>query len=536
MKKYYGYIRVSTIRQGEKGTSLVEQKAAIESYCRRENITISRWFEEQQTAAKMGRIVFVRMLKEIKKGGAAGLVLHKIDRGARNLKDWAELSQLVDSDIDVRIAGDAVDLRSRGGRLSGDILAVVAADYIRNLREEVKKGQVGRLKQGQYPWAAPVGYLNTGRGGIKAIDPVQAPLVREAFMLYASGKYSVKALCKHMTTRGLTTARGSPITLSTFHSLLHRPFYYGRIVVNGASYVGAHEPLISKQLFDQVQEILRGRHKRLTYRQVPYRFQRKIRCFRCDRILYAETQKGHVYYRCHTGSECRGICLRETAITEAILHEVAHLPVGPELVVALSEMFEAANEDQQKVCEETRSRLVMQLGQVKARHDRLMDGYLERMIERDEYEVRQASLTDEKITLQSQLDALAVPAAITKVRSKHFLELLRSLGNLASVSEFSDFQQAVMPAISNLVATKKGVEIQWKNSIQVLLDCSIDPIGVDEREAYRTSDASVRKNSIQENMKKIVDSVLSCDAYDHETAMLSFDVASSHASLTTEAA
>ena len=51
---------------------------------------------------------------------------------------------------------------SRG--LTADIQAVIAADYVRNLREECKKGIDGRLKQGLTPWAAPIGYLDQGGG------------------------------------------------------------------------------------------------------------------------------------------------------------------------------------------------------------------------------------------------------------------------------------------------------------------------------------------------------------------------------------
>ena len=55
MKRYFAYIRVSTVRQGERGSSLQEQKSAIEAYARRLNLSIAEWFEEMETAAKQGR-------------------------------------------------------------------------------------------------------------------------------------------------------------------------------------------------------------------------------------------------------------------------------------------------------------------------------------------------------------------------------------------------------------------------------------------------------------------------------------------------
>jgi DNA invertase Pin-like site-specific DNA recombinase len=79
-------------------------------------------------------------------------VIHKIDRSARNLRDWADLGDLIDAGVDVHFANETMDLKSRGGRLSADILAVVAADFIRNNREETRKSFYRRLKQGIYGW------------------------------------------------------------------------------------------------------------------------------------------------------------------------------------------------------------------------------------------------------------------------------------------------------------------------------------------------------------------------------------------------
>src|SRR5438132_7175066 len=193
MKKFFGYIRVSTPKQGQ-GVALQEQRDAIVRFAERNSFQIATWFEEKETAAKRGRTVFNRLLKLLQAGRADGVICHKIDRSARNLKDWADLGELIDGGVNVHFANESLDLTSRGGRLSADIQAVVAADYIRNLREETRKGIYGRLKQGLYPLPAPPGYLDKGRGKPKAIDPAKAHLVKKAFQLYSTGRYSLVAL------------------------------------------------------------------------------------------------------------------------------------------------------------------------------------------------------------------------------------------------------------------------------------------------------------------------------------------------------
>ena len=164
MKSCFAYIRVSTTRQGAAGVSLQEQRRAILEYASKRGITVAEWFEEQVSAAKRGRPVFTRLVKLLKSKKSTGIIIHKIDRGARNLRDWADMAELMDRGIEVHFAHESIDLHTRNGRLSADILAVVAADYIRNLREETFKGIQGRLRQGLFPFAAPVGYRRYGFG------------------------------------------------------------------------------------------------------------------------------------------------------------------------------------------------------------------------------------------------------------------------------------------------------------------------------------------------------------------------------------
>jgi site-specific DNA recombinase len=341
MKKYYGYIRVSTIKQGEKGSSLTEQRDAILIYAAKNGLSVCEFFEEQQTAAKLGRATFRKMLNRLKRGGADGLIMHKVDRGARNLADWAEIAALKDIGIDVHFAHEAIDLNSRGGRLSADIQAVVASDFIRNLRDEVKKGLYGRLKQGNYPFKAPPGYQNNGKGQLKSIDPIQGPLMREAFELYAHGDYGLHGLTAHMNARGLRNSAGKPLCISGLAVTLANPFYYGLMLVKGQSFVGKHAPLISKALFDQCRARAEGRlvSKTRVWGKAEYKWRGLLTCTTCNRHLYAETQKGHVYYRCAKAS-CKGTCVRESDIEAEIVLPFSYLPATPLLVQSLTEMFE----------------------------------------------------------------------------------------------------------------------------------------------------------------------------------------------------
>jgi site-specific DNA recombinase len=392
MKEYFAYTRVSTLKQGQKGVSLQEQRSAIELYASRKQIHISRWFEERQTAAIRGRPIFGDMIKKLRRNRAAGVILHRVDRGTRNFRDWADLGELGDQDVEVHIASDDLDLSSRSGRLSADIQVVIAADYIRNLREETRKGFYGRLKQGLYPLPAPIGYLNKGSGKAKAPDPKRAPLVAEAFGLYASGDYSIKTLRAAMTGRGLVGASGKPLSISMIGRMLNNPFYVGiiRITTTGETFQGKHAPLISPVLYAQVQDILKGKSgPKLRRHQFPYR--RLLRCGKCQRHLIGELQKGHVYYRCRN-PHCTRQCVRQALITEQLQEVLLRIRLSREEAQELVTAYENIADDQGVTEDENRKAIDLRIRQAEHRLERLTDLLLDETITEEAFRKRQERL------------------------------------------------------------------------------------------------------------------------------------------------
>jgi site-specific DNA recombinase len=486
MRTYFAYIRVSTIKQGEKGSSLQEQKDAILNYGQKHGLHISEFFEEQQTAAKLGRAIFRRMLTRLKKGHAHGLIMHKVDRGARNLSDWAELATLMDLGIDVHFAHEAIDLQTRGGRLSADIQAVVASDYIRNLREEVKKGIYGRLKQGIYPFAAPPGYRDNGKAALKTIDPVQGPLVRETFEKYASGSFGLHSLRAHMNERGLRNSQGRPVHVSGLATMLHNTFYYGLLIVKGQSFLGAHEPLISKTLFDQCRAHAEGRLVSPTrvWGKAEYQFRQLVRCTECSRKLIAETQRGHVYYRCHS-KQCKGTSIKEEMIAEEVNTPLGYLPLPPKLEAFLRKAFMEAQQVAKQDGDRRHAALTLQLGNLAAREQKLTDLYIDGSIESFDYQARRQSLHNEHIHLQAEIST-ATSLEQNDAKVEQFIEHAKALGNMAKSQNTHEIRQIVKSATSNILVLGKHIEIKWSGAFQMLIDIGGFPSSALDRKAART--------------------------------------------------
>ncbi len=405
MNHFYAYTRVSTQKQGEKGVSLQEQKAAIIRYAERHGLQIAEWFEERVTAAKLGRPLFTGMVTALRAGKAKGVIIHKIDRSARNLRDWSDLGDLIDSGVSVHFANESIDLFTRGGRLSADIQAVVASDYVRNLREETIKGMRGRLKQGLYPWGAPIGYLDTGGGKVKEIDPVRGPLVRQAFELYAAGGYSLSTLDDEMSRRGLATRSGRRVTKNGFAWMFKNPFYIGLIKVTtiGETFPGKHTPLVSTTLFRAVQDRLSGKTKVKT-RSHDFLFRGLFKCGLCGRCLVGELQKGNVYYRCHTrGCSTKGF--REETLEFAVLSSWPKVNLSAKQRSTVLSMLGELAKSQVEEQTVAQSHLVVQLTATKNRLARLIDAYVDGAVDKESFELRKRALLEDQLRLEEQVGA-----------------------------------------------------------------------------------------------------------------------------------
>lgn len=403
-EEYIGYIRVSTPKQGE-GVSLEVQRDGISSYAERNDLPIGLWLDEKETAGKRGRPVFNQAMKLLRQGKYRGIILHKLDRGARNLKDWSDIGELVDQGIEVHFVSESLDLQTRGGRLSADIQAVVAADFVRNQKEETRKGLYGRLKQGLYPWRAPLGYQDNGKGKVKTIDPVAGPLVTKAFELYSTGTYNFESLGDELHRLGLRNHNGSRVTRNGLATILHSTFYFGIIQVRSQTFAGNHEPLISKHLFDRVQDVLAGKINARTQRHV-FTFRRMLSCAECGYSLVGELQKGHVYYRCH-GEHIPRASVREDAVERQMIDLVRPLKYSEEeRAYFTGEILKMRQTWKSRLEEETRN-AKLQLAQLKDRRNRLTDAYLDQAIDKGTFEERKAALLFEQKAIEENLKNLA---------------------------------------------------------------------------------------------------------------------------------
>jgi site-specific DNA recombinase len=503
MNPYFAYIRVSDPRQG-RGVSLDVQEAAIKGLAARDGITIVEWFRELETAAKQGRGVFSAMLQKLKRGEAHGVIFHKIDRSARNLDDWSNVVKLLERGIDVRFAHDNIDLHTRGGRLSADIQAVVAADFIRNHREEVKKGFYGRLKQGVYPLPAPVGYLNAGAGHAKELDPVKAPLIRKAFELYASNRYSLQTLRAELGKLGLRSRSNKPLSMAGTWLMLRNPFYIGliRIKTTGEMFQGAHTPLISKAVFDRVQIVLSGKVAPRSKKH-DFLYRMRISCKECGRHLTGERRKQRfVYYRCHG---CGNTIVPERLLNEAVQTAVSQVRCQPSEMQDLGDLVEedlAISTAQAADCEAS---LKLRIAKCDDRLARLTDALIDQLIDKESFEARKGRLLNERRALLDEQQGANGVSPLAKVHEKFGLINSLILGYELAVD--GERREIMDNLCSDFSAQGKNVAISLYSPYREIRNLS------------NAARSGPYRNDVRTRARKLFDILKSCAARQEKDTM-----------------
>ncbi len=492
-KTYFGYIRVSTAKQGEKGVSLQEQREAIVQYARRYELKIAKWFEERESAAKRGRPVFTQMMNELRRGHARGVIIHKIDRSARNLKDWADLGDLIDAGLEVHFANESLDLHTRGGRLSADIQAVVASDYIRNLREETRKGFYGRLKQGFYPLPAPLGYLDCGKAKKKELDPERAPLVAKLFALYGTGQYSLHRLLDESRTWPLRNRRGSMLTLTGLSTILNNPFYSGlmRVRRTGEQFAGNHPPLIAKSLFDQVHAILRGKTVLRTI-QHEFAFRKLVRCGQCQYTLIGELQKGHVYYRCQF-RKCPTTTVREENVDARVLPSVTKLTLDPLEIEYIRGWMEEQKAEEHTSCQQELHSARLRLDEIRSRLGRLTDAFIDGSIEKSIFDARKAALLNDEQRTREKIRDLEAGNDHALERLERFLELVKNAPVVYENANPAEKCDLVRSIISNLTLIEKKIDITLKPEVDLVANRPKSSYGAPSQGVHRTWNELLKK-------------------------------------------
>lgn len=325
---YCLYARKSSESDERQAMSIDSQIKEMTTLAKRDRLRIKNVFQESHSAKTSNtRPVFIKLLSDIREGKFSGILTWAPDRLSRNAGDLGMLVDLMDQEKLLQIR-TFTQMFSNTPNEKFLLMILCSQAKLENDNKglNVKRGIRAKCEIGWRPGMAPLGYFNRAFAGTKdiIIDPERGPIVKEAFMRVAYRNWSGRTLKRWLDKVDFTNRSGKPFTLSQIYLMLRKPFYYGEFEYpegGGNWYKGKHEPLISKELFDLVQEKLVPSHNQ-KWGGKNFAFTRFLKCGNCGSGVTAEEKfrklkyggyRHHIYYHC---SRSRNLDCKESSITE----------------------------------------------------------------------------------------------------------------------------------------------------------------------------------------------------------------------------
>ncbi|MDC1205348.1 recombinase family protein [Candidatus Pacebacteria bacterium] len=314
--KYVLYARKSTEQDERQALSIDSQVNEMMQMAEKEGLEIIEVRREAHSAKASGqRPVYREILEDIRREKFNGIIVWHPDRLSRNAGDLGELVDLMDQKL-------LAEIRSNGQTFTNNpsekfllmILCSQAKLENDNKSINVKRGLKARVEMGLWPAPAPCGYVKEKRMDRKCetlIDPERAPVIKKMFEKVAYEKWSGRKVYHWLRFELNFTALPSkkPLSLGNIYRLLENSFYYGVFEYprnSGSWYQGKHEPIITKELFDLVQEQLKGNELK-TRQEKEFAFTKSMHCGLCGSGISADEKykklkngkiNSHVYYGC----------------------------------------------------------------------------------------------------------------------------------------------------------------------------------------------------------------------------------------------
>lgn len=332
--KYCMYARKSSEAEEKQALSIDSQIKELLGTAQRDNLNVVEIYRESHSAKDCGqRPVFNQLLVDIREGKFTGILAWHPDRLSRNAGDLGAIVDLFDQK-------KLIEVRTHSQKFTNNpnekfllmILGSQAKLENDNKSVNVKRGLKTRCEMGLWPSVAPTGYLNSKSREVDQrckilLDPERAPIIKEIFVKSGREGWGGRRIFKWLREIKFVAKSGKPLTLSNIYTILNNHFYHGTFEYpknSGKWYKGKHTPIVTKDLFDDVQKGLRL-HMRIRDGNKEFAFTRLLFCGKCGSGITAQekyktlkdgTVAKYIYYGC---TRARDVHCKEGYVEEKVL-------------------------------------------------------------------------------------------------------------------------------------------------------------------------------------------------------------------------
>ncbi|HUX48636.1 MAG TPA: recombinase family protein [Dehalococcoidia bacterium] len=471
--------RVSTVKQEREGLSLKEiQLPVLRDYVQSKGLTVEKEFVFSETADSKIRRKFDEMVKYVKENeDIKAIVAYRVDRITRNFRDAVLVDELLqDYGKEIHFVHDrlVIDKDTVGmGIFAWDTQVYLAKQYLNRLKEDARNSASLMLRNGLLPGNAPYGYWRVVMEDKKkwvVVEPFKAKVVQKMYEWYGLGCYSMlQVRDKLKEDFNLEFSKGY------IDAILKNPFYAGNMLYAGKEYPHKYECIISRELFDKVQEIKAGYNKKHSkYAGLPYAYRGLIKCSDCGCAITPERKKDrYIYYHCtqyHGNHDAEW--LREEEITSQFAEIYKSLQIPQNIIEEITTSLRKSHQDKTQFHRTLLDSYHSEYQKLEARIEKMYEDKLDGSItesfydkKREEYRSKQQEITD-------KISKLGIADEEYYLTSEYLLQLASRSYELFMSSEAEEKRQLLKLTLQNLELEGKKLKFEFVKPFDKVFACS----------------------------------------------------------------
>ncbi|MFC6040533.1 recombinase family protein [Paenisporosarcina macmurdoensis] len=478
------YLRVSGPEQSEKGYSLEAQEYQLREHCKQRGHTIYRVYIDAGISGKgvLERKGLQSLLHDAKELKFDGVIVWKISRLARNLKDLLEIEQLfVEHNISLKSMSESIDTSTAHGRLGLQMLGAMSEMERSIIMENTKMGRQKRSQLGNYCGAHIFGYdviskavcIEKEFSSNLVINEVESEIVQNVFQWYTQGGLGLKAIVNQLNKAGMKSKKGGLFSLTTVRQLLLNSTYVGKISYTsdeGKQIVeGHHPPIISLDVWERAQFRLNKKKNRSTFATGSFPFSSFMKCPFCGSGMSGHNVKntlktGNVaayrYYMCNRYINkgiiaCRPNSIPADKIEQTIFNRIQSFVQQPSIAHQLYERINGVSSNDGKA-NASKHDLKKREGILNFKKELLMLDFEKDRIDEQEFITNISKLNQENLDLvQPKEESIPIKPTISMNKVKNMLD------QFAIVIQNADTvrQQALFKTMLSRIEVNKQKEL-----------------------------------------------------------------------------